>query len=389
MTIKKKNKKSLQKAPIDKTPEERSYMGKKKEGVHFPVAVLKGAMPESYAALLSDLKKRIQQERLRVVLASNSALVMMYWDIGQDILKKQQEEGWGSKVIDRLSADLSKSFPDMKGFSPRNLKYMRSFASAWPNKAIVQEVLAQITWYHNLALLDKLDDEQVRIWYAHKTVEHGWSRNILAIQIGNQTHLREGKAINNFSAVLPPIESDMAQQIFKDPYVFDFLGTGDLRREAELEQELINHIQKFLLEMGTGFAFVGRQVHLELGGNDFYIDLLFYHLKLRCYVVIELKAVDFNPEHVGKLNMYLSVVDDILRHADDKPTIGLLLVRKKNKLVAEYALRGFKKPMGVAQWETQITRSLPDKLKTSLPTIEELEAELSKDEGINKNKAKE
>ena len=183
----------------------------------------------------------------------------------------------------------------------------------------------------------------------------------------------------NFPAALPPVESDMAQQVFKDPYVFDFIGTGDPRREAELEQGLINHIQKFLLELGAGFAFVGRQVHLELGGDDFYIDLLFYHLKLRCYVVIELKAVDFDPGHVGKFNMYLTVVDDVLRHSDDKPTIGLLLVRKKNKLVAEYALRGFKKPIGVAQWETQITRSLPDQLKTSLPTIEELETELSKD----------
>ncbi len=379
MAIKKKIKILAQKVSFYKAPEERLHFGRKKEGVQFPVAPPSLMMPKSYKAFLSDLKKRIQQERLRVVLASNSALVMMYWDIGQEILKKQQHEGWGTKVIDRLSADLSKSFSDMKGFSPRNLKYMRAFASAWPNKAIVQGVLAQVTWYHNLALLDKLDNQQARIWYARKTVEHGWSRNILAIQIENHTHLRQGKALNNFSVALPPVDSDMAQQVFKDPYVFDFLGTGDARREAELEQGLINHIQKFLLELGAGFAFVGRQVHLELGGVDFYIDLLFYHLKLRCYVVIELKAVDFDPGHVGKLNMYLAVVDDILRHPDDKPTIGLLLVRKKNKLVAEYALRGFKKPIGVAQWETQITRSLPDRLKTSLPTIEELEAELGKD----------
>ena len=333
---------------------------------------------KSYAVFLSNLKKRIQQDRLRVVLASNVALVNLYWDIGQGIIKKQEEEGWGAKVIDRLSMDLGQLFPDMKGFSPRNLKYMRAFASAWPKRAIVQEVLAQITWYHNVALLDKLDDAKNRIWYARKTVELGWSRNILAIQIDLQLHKRQGKAVSNFSVVLPPVDSDMAQQIFKDPYVFDFLGTGDARREAELEQGLINHIQKFLLELGSGFAFVGRQVHLELGESDFYIDLLFYHLKLRCYVVIELKAVEFDPGHVGKLNMYLSAVDDILRHADDKPTIGLLLVRKKNKLVAEYALRGFKKPIGVAQWETQITRALPKTLKTILPTIEEIEKEFSK-----------
>ncbi|MCB9772163.1 MAG: DUF1016 domain-containing protein [Candidatus Omnitrophica bacterium] len=333
---------------------------------------------KSYAVFLSNLKKRIQQDRLRVVLASNAALVNLYWDIGQGIIKKQEEEGWGAKVIDRLSMDLGQLFPDMKGFSPRNLKYMRAFASAWPKRAIVQEVLAQITWYHNVALLDKLDDAKNRIWYARKTVEHGWSRNILAIQIDLQLHKRQGKVVSNFSAALPPVDSDMAQQIFKDPYVFDFLGTGDSRREAELEQGLINHIQKFLLELGSGFAFVGRQVHLELGDSDFYIDLLFYHLKLRCYVVIELKAVEFDPGHVGKLNMYLSAVDDILRHTGDKPTIGLLLVRKKNKLVAEYALRGFKKPIGVAQWETQITRALPKTLKTILPTIEEIEKEFSK-----------
>ena len=379
MVIKKKAKKCSQKVAIYKASEERSHLGKKKEGVLFPVAPSTGKMPKSYVVFLSDLKKRIQQERLRVVLASNSAMVIMYWDIGQKILKKQQLEGWGAKVIDRISFDLNKAFPDMKGFSSRNLKYMRAFASAWPEKVIVQEALAQITWYNNLALLDKLDNKQVRLWYARKALENGWSRNILEIQIENEVHLRQGKAINNFPTALPPVESDMAQQIFKDPYVFDFLGTGDPRREAELERGLVDHIQKFLLELGSGFAFVGRQVHLELGKNDYYIDLLFYHLKLRCYVVIELKAVEFDPGHVGKLNMYLAVVDDILRHPDDKPTIGLLLVRKKNKLIAEYALRGFKKPIGVAQWETQITRSLPEQLKTSLPTIEELEAELSKD----------
>ncbi len=379
MIIKKNIKKSLQKFSLQKSPEERLYLGKKKEDVHFPVAPSIATMPKTYAVFFSDLKKRIQQERLRVVLASNSALVMMYWDIGQEILKKQEQEGWGSKVIDRLSVDLGKSFPDMKGFSPRNLKYMRAFAEAWTDRAIVQRVIAQIPWRSNIALLDKLERPEERLWYAQKTIEYGWSQPILCIQIDNQSHKRQGKAVNNFAVALPPVDSDMAQQIFKDPYVFDFLGTGDPRREAELEQGLMDHIQKFLLELGSGFAFVGRQVHLELGGDDFYMDLLFYHLKLRCYVVIELKAVEFEPGHVGKLNMYLNVVDDILRHPDDKPTIGLLLVRQKNKMVAEYALRGYSKPIGVAQWETQITRALPETLKTSLPTIEELEEELSKD----------
>ncbi len=379
MVKKKKIKKDIQKVPVQLLAEDRLHFGKKKEKVIFPIASSAKKMPKSYAVFLSDLKKRIQQERLRVVLASNAALVNLYWDIGQGIIKKQKEEGWGSKVIDRLSVDLGKSFPDMKGFSPRNLKYMRAFAFAWPGREIVQEVLAQITWYHNLALLDKLDDRQVRIWYARKTIEHGWSRNILAIQIDLQLHKRQGKAVSNFPAALPPVDSDMAQQVFKDPYIFDFLGTADLRREAELEQGLMDHVQKFLLELGSGFAFVGRQVHLELGDSDFYIDLLFYHLKLRCYVVIELKAVEFDPGHVSKLNMYLNVADDILRHPDDKTTIGLLLVRHKNKMIAEYALRGYSTPMGVAEWETQITRALPETLKTSLPTIEELEEELSKD----------
>jgi len=378
MVIKKRNKKDIQKIPDRASPEDRLYLGNKKDKVIFPVAPQSSKMPRSYAIFLSDLKKRIQQERLRVVLASNAALVNLYWDIGQGIIKKQEEEGWGAKVIDRLSMDLGKSFPDMKGFSPRNLKYMRAFAAAWPKRTIVQEVLAQITWYHNLALLDKLDDVQTRIWYARKTVEHGWSRNILAIQIDFQLHKRQGKAISNFPVALPPVDSDMAQQVFKDPYIFDFLGTADPRREAELEQGLVDHVQKFLLELGSGFAFVGRQVRLELGDSDFYIDLLFYHLKLRCYVVIELKAVEFDPGHVSKLNMYLNVVDDVLRHSDDKPTIGLLLVRKKNKMIAEYALRGYSSPIGVAEWETQITRALPETLKTSLPTIEELEEELSK-----------
>ena len=357
---------------------ERLHHGTSKNEVNFPVAPSASKLSKSYALLLSNLKTRIRQERLRVVLASNAALVNLYWDIGKSILKKQQEEGWGAKVIDRLSADLSKEFPDMKGFSPRNLKYMRAFASAWPKKSFVQEVLARITWYHNLALLDKLDDAQTRLWYARKIIEHGWSRNILAVQIDSRLHERQGKAAHNFTATLPPTDSDMAAQVFKDPYIFDFLGTAEPRREAELEQGLMDHVQKFLLELGAGFAFVGRQLHLELGDSDFYLDLLFYHLKLRCYVVIELKAGKLEPGHVSQLNMYLNVVDDLLRHPDDKPTIGLLLVKQKNKMIAEYALRGHTKPIGIAAWKTQITRALPDALKSSLPAIEDIEAELSK-----------
>jgi len=333
-------------------------------------------MPHDYALMLEELKTRIQKERLRVVLSANAAMVLLYWDIGRVILDRQQREGWGAKVIDRLSADLRQAFPDMRGLSPRNLKYMRAFASAWPERRIVQEGLAQITWYHNIALLERLGDSQTRLWYARRTIANGWSHNILIMQIENAAHEREGKAITNFPATLPPTDSDMAAQVFKDPYLFDFLGTADPRREKEVEQALMDHIQRFLLELGVGFAFVGRQVHLEIGSQDFYLDLLFYHLKLRCFVVVELKAVAFDPSFVGKLNVYLSAVDDLMRHSDDKPTIGLLLCRSKNRLIVEYALRDFKKPIGVAQWQTRIVKSLPKELRGSLPTIEELEKEL-------------
>ncbi|MEA3351570.1 MAG: PDDEXK nuclease domain-containing protein [Chloroflexota bacterium] len=333
-------------------------------------------MPEKYGEFLTKLKERISRERVKAILSANSALVLMYWDIGQSILERQRDEGWGAKVIDRLSHDLKKAFPDMSGFSPRNLKYMRKFAESWSDRAIVQEVLAQITWYHNLTLLEKCKDNEVRLWYAGKTIENGWSRNILAIQIETRLHERQGKAVSNFPEALPPADSDMAAQIFKDPYVFDFLGTDDPRRETELEQKLVDHIQSFLLELGQGFAFVGRQVHLEVGDDDFYIDLLFYHLRLRCYVIVELKVTKFKPGHVSQLNMYLNAVDDLLRHPDDKPSIGLLLVKEKNKMVVEYSLAGYTKPIGVADWERQITRSLPEELKSSLPTIEEIEAEL-------------
>jgi len=358
------------------TGTDRKSRGRNKPDVIMPAPAPLQEMPEKYGEFLTKLKERISRERFKAILSANSALVLMYWDIGQSILERQRDKGWGAKVIDRLSHDLKKAFPDMSGFSPRNLKYMRKFAESWSDRIIVQEVLAQITWYHNLALLEKCKDIEVRLWYAHKTIENGWSRNILAIQIETRLHERQGKAVSNFSAALPPADSDMVAQIFKDPYIFDFLGTDDPRRETELEQKLVDHIQSFLLELGQGFAFVGRQVHLEVGDDDFYIDLLFYHLRLRCYVIVELKATKFNPGHVSQLNMYLNAVDDLLRHPDDKPSIGLLLVKEKNKMVVEYSLAGYTKPIGVADWERQITRSLPEELKSSLPTIEEIEAEL-------------
>ena len=356
--------------------DERLVRGRTREEASFPAPSTVHKIPHDYALILEELKTRIKEERLRVVLSANAAMVLLYWDIGRVILDRQQREGWGAKVIDRLSADLRQAFPDMRGLSPRNLKYMRAFASAWPERQFVQEGLAQITWYHNIALLERLGDSQTRLWYAQKTIANGWSHNILIMQIENAAHERDGKAITNFPATLLPPDSDMAVQVFKDPYLFDFLGTADPRREKEVEQALMDHIQRFLLELGVGFAFVGRQVHLEIGSQDFYLDLLFYHLKLRCFVVVELKAVAFDPSFVGKLNLYLSAVDDLMRHPDDKPTIGLLLCRSKNRLIVEYALRDFKKPIGVAQWQTKIVRSLPKELRGSLPTIEELEKEL-------------
>lgn len=360
-----------------KNSDMRKFRGRKRAGATLPVPPGKGELPDGYGTLLTEIKERIRSERLRVVMAANAAMVLMYWDIGKTILDRQAREGWGAKVIDRLSHDLKEAFPDMNGLSPRNLKYMRKFAQAWPDREIVQRTVAQIPWRTNLALLEKCPEPETRLWYAAKAAENGWSRDILVMQIESGLHKREGKAINNFELALPPPDSDMAAQVFKDPYLFDFLGTADPRREREVEQALVDHIQKFLLELGAGFAFVGRQVLLEVGDRDFYIDLLFYHLKLRCFVVVELKAVPFDPAFVGQLNLYLSAVDDLMRHPDDKPAIGLLLCKGKNRIVAEYALRGFAKPIGVADWETRLTETLPDDLKGSLPTIEEIEAELS------------
>ncbi len=256
---------------------------------------------------------------------------------------------------------------------------MRAFAAAWPDRAIVQAPLAQLSWYHHLALLEKLDRKELRLWYAGRALDHGWSRNVLAFQIQRRAHRREGKAQNNFGATLPPLDSDMATQVFKDPYLFDFLGTDAPRREAGLEQALVDRIQRFLIELGQGFAFVGRQVHLEIGEVDFYLDLLFYHLELRRYVVLELKARKFQPGDGAQLGMYMTAVDRLLRHPDDRPTIGLLLVREKNNVLVEYALGGNTMPIGVAQWETKLTRDLPEDLQASLPSIEEIEEQLRRE----------
>lgn len=363
---------------MTKSPDERKMnaLAKKKEGISLPVAEITQKMPDDYSKFLQDVKIRIRKERIKTVLSANTALVMLYWDIGREILKKQDDEGWGAKIIDRMACDLKEEFPEMKGFSARNLKYMRKFAECWPEREFVQRVVAQIPWRSNLALMDKLDENSIRYWYAQKVLENGWSRTSLVHQIESGLHKRVGQCANNFDIAFPPVDSDLVNQVFKDPYIFDFLGTTDTRMERELENKLIEHLEKFLLELGQGFAFVGRQVHLEFSDDDYYIDLLFYHLKLRCYVVVELKSGKFDPGYVSKLNMYMNIVNDLLRHPDDKKTIGLLLVKEKNHTIAKYALEGFTNPIGVAEWEKQITENLPDELKSSLPTIEEIEAEL-------------
>jgi predicted nuclease of restriction endonuclease-like (RecB) superfamily len=343
----------------------------------FESAPARSSLPDWYPDLLDRVSTHIATGHRRAVTAANQEMLVSYWSIGQEILKRQHEEGWGSKVIDRLSTDLKSRFPGATGYSPRNLKYMRAFAAAWPDPAFVQRSIAQLPWRHHVALLEKLDDADLRVWYAAAAVERGWSRDVLALHIESRFHERAGKAVTNFAATMTPEESDLAQQATRDPYMFDFLGTTDGWHERGLEQKLVDHVGKFLLELGQGFAFVGQQVRLELDGEEFFCDLLFYHLELRCYVVVELKAVKFNAAFLGQLGLYMAVVDDVLAKEGDKPTIGLLLCRNKKQVVAEYALKGFKAPIGVAEWTDAINNSLPAEFQTALPSVAELEAELS------------
>lgn len=331
-------------------------------------------LSNEYAKFLTELKDRIHQARLRAALSVNRELTLLYWQIGREVSKRQNNGGWGSNVIGRLAKDLRSAFPDMKGFSPRNLAYMRSFAESYMSDDFVLQFASQIPWFHNCLILEKISNQEEREWYVRKTIDSGWSRAVLALQIETGLFRRQGSALTNFTRTLPVPQSDLARQVLKDPYNFDFLGLTEEASERDVEQSLVLHVRKFLLELGVGFAFVGQQYHLEIGDQDFYIDLLFYHLKLRCYVVIELKAVEFQPEFAGKINFYLSAVDDLLRHPDDKPSIGIILCKSKNKIVAEYSLRDTNKPIGVSIY--QLTEALPESLQGSLPSIEELESEL-------------
>ncbi len=355
----------------------RKYKGEIKEGIILPQAESLANIPQGYTDFISSLKEQIATCRIRTLLNANSEMIKLYWHIGTAILEKQHKEGWGAKVIDRLSYDLKEAFPEMSGFSPRNLKYMRKFAEAWTDFELVQRTVALIPWRSNITLLDKLNDNVLRLWYAQKVLEFGMGKDMLVFQIESQLHKREGAELSNFERVLPPLTSDLTQQTFKDPYIFDFLGTDIPRRERELEAKLIDHIQKFLLELGQGFAFVGRQVHVEFESADYYIDLLFYHLKLRCYIVVELKAGVFMPEYISKLNFYQNIVNDTLKHPTDNQTLGLLLVKEKNNILVEYSLMNNSNPMGVANWKNYLVKNLPDNFKSSLPTVEEIETELS------------
>jgi predicted nuclease of restriction endonuclease-like (RecB) superfamily len=331
--------------------------------------------PTDYPIFLKSLKDRIRTAQIKAVLAVNRELVLLYWQIGNDILMRQRQQGWGAKVIDQLAKDLRAEFPEMKGISRSNLFYMRAFAEAYPDIEFVQQVVGQIPWSHNCVLLEKVKSPEERLWYAQKTIEEGWSRNVLVLKIEAGMYGRQGGAVTNFAHTLPAPQSDLAQQLLKDPYHFDFLEVTDSRSERQLERALIDHIRDFLLELGVGFAFLGSQYPIEVSNKDYRLDLLFYHVKLHCYVVIDLKMGEFEPEFSGKMNFYISAVDQILRSPQDEPTIGIILCKSKDKTTVEYALQGMQKPIGVSTFQLQ--RDLPSGLQASLPTVEQLESELN------------
>ena len=346
-----------------------------------------------YASLLQEVKQRIALAQTRAILSVNSELIELYWSIGNMLDERQKNEGWGAGIVPKLALDIQNEMPETKGFSERNIKTMLAFYREYPAlfdpfpivqtpsaqlpQPILQPVVAKLPWSHNVLLMQKVKDLNVRHWYAQATIENGWSHSVLLMQIQTAAHERQGKAVSNFALKLPAPHSDLVQQAFKDPYIFDFLTLTEPYTERELELGLLAHLEKFLLELGRGFAFVGRQYHLDIGERDFYIDLLFYHLELRCFIVIELKRGEFKPEYAGKMNFYCNVVDERLKKPMDSPTIGLILCQEPNRVVAEYALRGVDKPIGVSAFE--LTRALPHNLQSSLPSIEQIEREMSKD----------
>ena len=323
-----------------------------------------------YISIVEKIKSEITSAQYRAAVHVNADMLLLYYDIGCVI---NEHKTWGNKFIDNLASDIRMEFPESKGYSVRNLKYMAKFAEAYSNREFVQQVVAQIPWGHNVVLLDKVPDTKERGWYIKKSAENGWSRNVLVHQIESGLYQRQVLVdkVSNFESRLPSPQSELAVQTMKDPYVFDFIPFREEMLERDIEQALVRDVTKLLLELGTGFAFIGNQYHLNVGGDDFYIDLLFYNLNLRCYVVIELKTGDFKPEYAGQLNFYLSAVDGILKKEEDNPSIGLLLCKSKNNLVAEYSLKDISKPIGVSEYK--VTRSLPDALEEQLPSVEDIQ----------------
>ena len=347
-----------------------------------------------YQQILNGLKEKIRQARFKAALTVNAQLLSIYWEVGQTIIQQENEDGWGAKTIERLSVDLKTEFEDMKGLSVRNLRYMREFAKAYPHFSILQPLVAKlpktkklkteseflqplvakIPWTHHTSILDSIKEKEERLFYLQKTLENGWSKSVLSLQIDNKLFERQGKSINNFENALPAIDSDLAKETFKSSYVFDFLTFSEEAKERDVERALIQHLKKFMLELGRGFSYVGNQFNLVVEGDDYFLDLLFYNIHLKCYVVFELKIGDFKPEFTGKLNFYTNTVNEEIKGKDDKPTIGILLCKTPNKTVVKYSLQGIKSPIGVSEY--QLASALPKQLKGEMPTIEELEKEI-------------
>ncbi|MFH0905953.1 MAG: PDDEXK nuclease domain-containing protein [archaeon] len=331
-------------------------------------------LDKDYLLFLEYLKNKIKDAQNKAIFSVNKELILLYWDIGKNILKKEEKEGWGSKIIDKISYDLTNSFPNLKGFSIRNLKYMRKFAKVYSNIEIVQQPVAQIPWGHNIILLEKIKVVNEAVWYAKQVILNGWSRNVLLNFIESDLYSRKENALNNFKETLPSFQSNLAKETFRDSYIFDFISYSNKLQESELENQLINNISKFLIELGSGFAFVGKQYHLEISKKDYYLDLLFYHLKLRCYIVIELKSGDFKPEYIGKMNFYLSAVDDLLKNKADNSSIGIILCKNKDEVTVKYALRNLKKPVGISEYK--LVKSIPKELKLNFSELDNLKKNL-------------
>ena len=328
---------------------------------------------EEYLSTIESIKQNIRTAQYRATISVNKELLLLYHSIGLVI---NEHKAWGNKFVENLAADIKLAFPDVTGYSVRNLKYMAKFALRFPDREFVQAVLAQITWYHHITLMDKVKSADEHIWYAEQAARNGWTRNVLVHQIESGLYQRQVlvEKVSNFENRLPSPQSELALQTMKDPYIFDFIPFKEDMRERDIEHALVKDVTKLLLELGTGFAFLGNQYHLNVGGDDFYIDLLFYNLNLRCYVVIELKTGEFKPEYAGQLNFYLSAVDGILKKEHDNPSIGLLLCKSKNDLVAEYSLKDMSKPIGVSAY--RVTSNLPEELEKQLPSIEDIQSRI-------------